>query len=72
MNDSQDTLTLQEIREIFLLNRGEAKAMAARLGKSETTISLVLRGKTTSRAVLTALRARAKEIRESDHNGVAA
>lgn len=66
MSHPQHTLTREQIRETFALHRGEAERLAVALGKSATTVSLVLRGRATSKAILDAARVRALELRAQD------
>jgi plasmid maintenance system antidote protein VapI len=73
MNDSQHpVLTREQIREAFVEHRGEQLKLARALGVSETTVSEVLRGRTTSKRVYRAAQARALELLSEERDGKAA
>lgn len=66
-------LTREQIRDIFALNHGSASALARKLRVSRVTVTLVLRGKTSSKRILKEARrmARALSRAEESRRGIA-
>jgi len=62
----EDQLTLEQIRAIFLRNRGSVGEFATRIGKSKTAVSMVLNGKTTSKPMVHEARKFAMELQRRE------
>lgn len=71
-HEAQSALPRKEIRKIFHANHGAAHQLALDLGVSRGMVSQVLRGKTTSKRILEAARAKAMELARTESQGKAA
>ncbi len=65
MNDTQP-LKRKEVRSVFRRHRGELAKVAESLGANRVTVSRVLSGHTTSQRIMSALVARANELRSGE------
>jgi len=55
-------MNLTKIRRVLIRNRGEIRRLAKQLGVTPTTVSQVLKGRSTSKRILEAAAARAAEL----------
>lgn len=62
---AEASLTRKQIRQVFQQHKGEANALAAKLGCSHVAVSQVLRGKGKSQKIFGAAHERALELMKS-------